>query len=394
MTVFSGRVTTLGEHFHAARDVRHRPVPAIRLWPRTEAVADAFVSCSIDDVLLTSFFVPIDLGRSLLYLDQSYSGLVGLLPVRFKVVDGAYHLDSEPIVSPGRHVVIGGPVDTVWYHWLFNWCPRMLLVKQLRPDLFAAPDVRFVVHPNTMLEPYRAVLDTFGLAEDRFLVIDPARDYRLEEACLVSFPDQNKLYPDLIQHFSRHLLDAFGTAREPATDGAERGVFASRQALPPPKRRIANFEVIEPVLHRFDLKIASLGAMSARQQARLFHRAKIVVGAHGSDLSNILFCKPGTPVVVIENRFSVAHNLHIGLLKLAEVLDLDYHLLLSDTTDERTNGLSTIEYIARDYIVDPDQLAALLASLSGPLRYWRWRLGGGRRSRARRRDGNARYIAP
>ena len=368
MTVFSGRVTTLGEHFRAARDARHRPVSAIRLWPRTEAVADAFVSCSIDDVLLTSFFVPVDLGRNLLYLDQSYSGLVNILPVRFEVVDGAYHLDSEPIVSPGRHVVIGGPVDMVWYHWLFNWCPRMLLVKQLRPDLFAAPDVRFVVHPNAMLEPYRAVLDTFGLADDRFLVINPALDYRLEEACLVSFPDQNKLYPDLIQRFSRHLLDTFGTAREPATDGAKRGVFASRQALPPPKRRIANFDVIEPVLRRFGLEIASLGAVPARQQARLFHRAAIVAGAHGSDLSNILFCKPGTPIVVIENRFSVAHNLHIGLLKLAEVLDLDYHLLLSDTTDERTNGLSTIEYIARDYIVDPDQLAALLASLSGPLR--------------------------
>ncbi len=352
------------------------------------------MSCSIDDVLLTSFFVPIDLGRRLLYLDQSYSGLTGILPVRFKVVDGAYHLDSEPVASPGRHVVIGGPVDAVWYHWLFNWCPRMLLVKQLRPDLFAAPDVRFVVHPNAMLEPYRAVLDTFGLADDRFLVIDPARDYRLEEACLVSFPDQNKLYPDLIRRFSRHLHDAFGTARASATDGAKRGVFASRQALPPPKRRIANFDAIEPVLRRFGLEIASLGAMPAREQARLFHQAGIVVGTHGSDLSNILFCKPGTPIVVIENRFSVAHNLHVGLLKLAEVLDLDYRLLLSDTTDDRTDGLSIAQCIARDYIVDPDQLAALLAGLPGPLRYWRWRVGGGRSSRARRRDGGAQYNAP
>ena len=370
MTLYTGKTAALSDCYITAMDARRVPTAAIRLWPRTENIDDAFVAGTFLDVLLTSFFVPIDLGRGLMYLDQSYSGLATHFPVRFQVDAGTYRLDSEPIRSAGRHVVIGGPVDGVWYHWLFNWCPRILLLRQMRPDLFAAEDVRFVVHPRALEQPFRAILDTFHLDERRFLVIDPGRDYRLEEACLVSFPDQDKLFPRLIQDFSRHLSSAFGL--DPAPRNA--GLFASRQALAPPKRRIANFRDIEPVLTRFGLRISDMATLPAREQAKQFHDANLIVGAHGSDLSNILFCRRRTPVVVIENRFSVENNLHMGLLKLAEILDLDYHLVVAGTTDEKAEGFSTIQRINRDYIVDP---ACLSRKLEGLRPRWplfrRWR---------------------
>ena len=360
MTVFTGETTTLLAHHRGYADARHQPTSAIRLWPRTETVTDAFVSATLTDVLLTSLFVPIDLGARRMFLDQTYSGANGI-PVRYELKGGRYTLESEPVASAGRHVVIGGPVDLVWYHWLFNWCPRLLLAKTLRPDLFEAEDVRFVMHPHAMREPYRAILDTFGLDENRFLVVDPDRDYRLEQATLVSFPDQNKLFPSLVEQFSDHLLDGLGI--DAGFVGS--GVFASRQALPPPKRRVANYAAIEPVLERFGIRPVSLGALAAAEQARLFYEAPIVVGAHGSDLSNILFCRPGTPVVVIENSFSIAHNLHVGLLKLAEVLGLEYHLLVSATSDDVSVGLTTAQSTARDYMVDPAQLDRLLARATG-----------------------------
>lgn len=359
MTVFTGKFTSLAEHLGNYADARTISTSAIRLWPKTEALDDMFLTCSVKEVLLTSHFLPIDTGRGLMFLDQSYSGVIGMFPVRFETVGDGYRLESDPVISPGRHVVIGGPVDLVWYHWLFSWAPRLLLVKSSLPDLFEAEDVRFVVHPNAMRQPYRAILDTFGLDEKRFLIVDPERDYRFEEATLVTFPDQNKLYPALIEEFGEHLRKAFclvvGTLRG--------GVFASRQGLPPTKRRVANFSEIEPVLEAFGIQPVSLGQLAAAEQAQLFHGATIVVGAHGSDLSNILFCRPGTPVVVIENQFSVDHNLHIGLLKLAEVLGLQYHLVESATTDESTQGRSTMQMINRDYVVDPARLEQILSEV-------------------------------
>ena len=356
MTLFEGRIAAFAEHSDTYPEARCVATQAIRLWPDTAIVADAFRSCTIDDVLLTSHFVPVDVARQLMFLDQSYTGLPAIFPVRFQVEGEAYRLESEPIVSCGPHVVIGGPIDLVWYHWLFSWCPRFLLTRMLRPELFAAADVRFVVHPHAMRQPFRAVLETFGLDEGRLLVIDPGRDYRLEQATLVSFPDQNKLFPDLISRFADHLLDAFDID----AGVAHLGLFASRQDLPAPKRRIANYATVEPILESFGVRPVSLGLLPAAEQARLFFEASMVVGAHGSDLSNILFCRPGTPVVVIESRFSVDHNLHMGLLKLAEVLELDYRLLVSATTDDVTLGHPLMHIINRDYVVDPQQLEQAL----------------------------------
>ncbi len=359
MTLFRGTVATFAEHFSAGHLPRRIPTDAIRLWPVTEPVNDAFLSCVIDDVLLTSHFVPVDVAKGRMLLDQSYSGLVGIMPVRFQLSGNAFTLESEPIAAAGRHIVIGGPIDRVWYHWLFNWCPRMMLARMLRPDLFAAEDVRFVVHPYAMHEPYRAILDSFGLGEHRFLVVDPDRDYRLEQACLVSFLDQDKLFPTAMQMFSRHLLDVFGIDSRRTSPG----IFASRQGLPAPKRRIANFHEIKPLLDASGLEVVSCGSCPAAEQASLFHQARIVVGAHGSDLTNLLFCRPGTAVIVIENEFSVAHNLHIGLLKLAEVMGLDYHLLVSRTADDGEH-LPLAQRTARDYIVDPEALQAVLSQLA------------------------------
>lgn len=360
MTVFSGRIATLSDQLATYSNARHLPTDAIGLWPKTGSVAEALTSCDVEDVLLTSAFVPIDLNRKCMFLDQTYTGVAGVFPTRFHIEGATYRLESQPLFSSGRHVVIGGPIDGVWYHWLFNWCPRILLTKILRPDLLAADDVRFVVHPTAMREPFRAILDTFGLEEARFLVIDPERDYRLEQATLVSFPDQNKLYPTLIRSFSDHLLDAFDIK-----DGVEhKGIFASRQNLPAPKRRIANFAAVRPVLDAFDLRILDLGTLSAAEQARLFYEAAMVVGAHGSDLSNVLFCRPGTPLVVIESRFSVDHDLHLGLLKLAEVLELPYHLIVSATTDDVSRDLPVLHSINRDYVLDPEALKETLQALS------------------------------
>lgn len=360
MTSFDGFLTTFREHHVACREPRRIATDAIRLWPTTERIRDVLVSGVIDDVLLTSDFVPIDVAKGHLFVDQSYTGLADIKPVRFATAGDRFHLDSTPVAAPGRYVVIGGPVDRVWYHWLFSWCPRMLVARMLRPDLFASKDVRFVVHPCAMIEPYRSILDSFGLKEQRFFVVDPERDYRLEQACLVSFLDQNKLFPTIMRAFSRHLVRWFGI------DPGERtpGVFASRQGLPAPKRRIANFPDIEPVLQDFGLEIASLGSRSAAEQVRLFHQARTVVGAHGSDLANLLFCRPGTTAIVIENELSVARNLHVGLLKLAEMMDLRYHLLLGGTADDG-DDLPIAQRIGRDYLVDRDALrAALLGAVS------------------------------
>ena len=348
----------VADDYPPAQAVRGR---ALQIWPRKEWSDDALVSFDVSNLVVTSVFVSVDPQRERLFLNQSYKSVEHLFQTRFKLDGARFALTGSPVPLSGHHVVLGGPVDGVWYHWLFNWCPRLLLLRDLRPDLLASPDVRFLVHPLALTGPFLSVLETFGIAPERFVAIDPEHDYRIERATLVSFLDQQKLYPGTIRAFADHLLAAWGLADEPETPG----IFASRQALKPPKRRIDNFDEVVPVLAAFTLEIVDCGAIGAREQARLFRAARVVVGGHGSDLSNLLFCRPGTKVLVLESAFSIQSDAHLGLKYLCEVLDLDYAVMETRTETYNDTKRPPTRIVNRDYVVDADALAEMLRNVVG-----------------------------
>lgn len=336
-----------------------RRFASMRLFPVFERTNDELVSLSLREALVTSHFITIDTAAARLFGDVSYSDLHKMFQVRYQVTEAGFSIISEPVRLEGQYVILGGPIDGVWYHWLFNWLPRLLLLKQLRPNLLVDPAVKFLVHPKALQEPFLSTLLTFGVPLERFYAADPAVDYLVEEAHLVSFCDQNKLYPGLLRDLANHLLAAFSIG---ASHGKAVNVFASRQSQPPARRRIHNFDQVHPVLAKHEFVDAALGSMPAREQARLFHDARIVVGAHGSDLANLLFCRPGTPAIVIESRASVHYGLHIGLEKVAEIFDLDYRLFISFTTHEPETGLTVPVWTARDYLPDPDLLDRVISA--------------------------------
>lgn len=359
---FEGQIVRDDAVYREYRGARSVPAEFLQLWPDFGWRRWELVGFEAEAVLLTSMFVTIDTRRQRLFINQSYTGVATLFGNRFAIDGDRFRLTSEPLRMPGRHVVIGG--STNWYHWLFNWCPRLLLLRRLRPDLWAAPDVRFIVEPPMLEGPYRAVLDTFNIPDERFCAVDPGRDYLLDEAYIVSFLDQNKLFPETIHAFADHLLSVWNVFDEPETVG----VFASRQAIAAPRRRIHNFEAIEPILTEAGLQVVDCGSLPAPEQARLFRAARVVVGGHGSDLSNVLFCRPGTKVLVFESQFSVDTTRHLGLKSLCEVLDLDYQVVIVPTEGELPPDADIFDWknpeihtwISRDYRIDPHDLSELL----------------------------------
>lgn len=360
-----GEIVALDEVTSQYHEAVRRLYEATRLFPVVERTSEELVSFSLKEALVTSHFVVIDTIKSRLFTGLSYTNLHQIQHVRYAVTDNSFAITCEPIRLDGQVVVLGGPIDGVWYHWLFNWLPRLLLLKELRPHLLLDPKVRFLVHPKAMQEPFSATLMSFGIAAERFIIADPGSDYLIEDAHLVSFCDQNKLYPSLVRGLAKHLLSTLSVK----SSETKVPVFASRQSQPPARRRIHNFDQVEPVLLKHGFEIAALGTMSARIQAELFFNAKIVVGAHGSDLSNLLFCQPGTPVIVIESRASVHYGLHVGLEELAKVLDLDYRLFVSFTTHEPEAGLTFPIWSVRDYIPDAGLLDRVITAALRSFRF-------------------------
>jgi capsular polysaccharide biosynthesis protein len=292
------------------------------MWPRPTWSEEKFISFTAKNLLLINYFASVDLDFFYFFQNQTYSSILEpFLPPGFELNGDRFKIKLEASPLTGRYVVIGGPVDGNWWHWLYSWCPRLMLLRRLRPDLFSDPDVRFIVHPLAMTGTFRTILDTFGLPESRFLPLDPKTAHVLEEAVLVSFCDQELHYPALMQAFATHVREALGVDR-PAGPG--RRIFASRQGHPRARRRICNWDETAAVLNDLHFEVHAFGNLDARDQVQIYAEADVVVGVHGSDLANLVFCQPGTKVLVFETRRNVDFGLFQGLEWLCKLFDLDY----------------------------------------------------------------------
>ena len=325
--------------------------------PREEV---EMVSFEASNILVTSYHVPIDVERGRLFANQTYTNAAQWVPGERPVIaDGRFTIESKPIRLPGRYVVVGGPIDGVWYHWMVSWCARITLLKKLRPDLFADESVRFLVDGRAAADPFAAVLAAVGCPLDRVTFSYHARDYLLERAVLVSFPDQRYLYSDIVRELAADVKRSFDIPPDASQTGR---VYTSREHFTYPKRRLANFSEVEPVLKANGFEIVSMGALSGPTQVKLFHEAEIVLGSHGSDLTSVLFCRPGAQVIVVENERNVKSGIGASLTELARIAGAQYRCVVVEEEVRSDIDYGLFQNVHnRDLILPPHVLRAALA---------------------------------
>jgi hypothetical protein len=364
MSAISVQGVIVNDHDVAAEfgDVRTLTVSAIRLGMEPVHFERTLVCFTVTGALVTSCYIPVQIEPARLFANQTYTDIIFWFPeLRPSVKDGAFSLQSTPVALAEPHVVIGGPIDGVWYHWLVSWCPRILLLKRMRPDLFSDPNVKFLVDSAAQSASFLEVLGTMGIDLSRVTFADRTVDYLLEKAILVSFPDQNDLYPELVREFAATVKEGLGVSSQEPQTGR---VFASRQTIVNPRRRIANFAEVEPTLRRLDFDIVNLGAETARRQVELFDSARFVLGGHGSDLANLMFCRPGTDVLVIENARNVWAGIGSSLEQLCAIMGLNYHYIVveEDIRDDMDYSQFVLVH-TRDFIVPPGALEQRLLEI-------------------------------
>ena len=112
-------------------------------------------------------------------------------------------------------------------------------------------------------------------------------------------------------------------------------------------RRIINEADIIPVLRSKGYKVINPQLYSISEQIEIFAQADTVVAPHGSNLTNIVFCKPGTEIYEIgpEFKYDYEKSFENRYKTIAEINKLKYFRFLSDTVtvDEHSE-------IAKKYI--------------------------------------------
>jgi capsular polysaccharide biosynthesis protein len=169
-------------------------------------------------------------------------------------------------------------------HWLMDYLPRIALWKGNVPLLVNSPQLPF----------QRESLASVGVRPDQVLALDYPGAYRVP---MLLYPSLQSLWCDPRLPFqsgiTTWLRETFASLMTPAPPSRKLFVTRSREAT----RRLLNSDEIERIAEQFGFEIVACETLSFGEQVRLFSEARIIAGAHGAGLVNMVFAPPGTQVI-------------------------------------------------------------------------------------------------
>lgn len=137
--------------------------------------------------------------------------------------------------------------------------------------------------------------------------------------------------------------------------------FPSRIYLQRKGRSVLNFFFIKKVLQKHKVKIIDPGKMSFFDQFNLFLGAELIIGAAGAGFSNILFCRPGTKIIVLNSE---RHAENCVFSTIAKILELDYKMLVGPPLYRKGKlmdylGGNMVSFLS-PFFISPKKLNAML----------------------------------
>src|SRR5581483_1792102 len=237
----------------------------------------------------------------------------------------------------GTTAILYCPGGNTYYHWLFDLLPRLKLIQLAGRNLDEID--RFVV--NSVRSSFQKdTLKLAGIDDARVIQSDRARYFLCEDMILPS-------YPGITLHPLKWVCDYLVETLLPKTP-SENVPTAPKLYIPRrnvPRRRILNQDELESFLLKRGFKTFDPAEYTVPQQARAFNQADVIVAPHGSGLSNLVFCKPGTTVIelfppsvmplcywILSSQMDLNYYYHIGTESSGSNKRSDFAIDLAELT--------------------------------------------------------------
>lgn len=342
-----------------------RPVPARELQ-RGRLLREVMLNVfEAQEVAVTTIYLPIDVKNGRLFINQTYEGVLNFWSPRAQIIGERYRYEvMSPVIIARKSVIIGGPIDGNYYHWMINWLSRIAILNMLRPDMFADPSIALLVDWRAKASPFIDFLKALGLGEDRLIWVDHTQDYLVRDAVLVSFGNQHVIAPAVITAL-RDLFAPLG--KQMQTAARPRRLWISRQQLGPNRRRIHNIAEVRPLLDAYGLEEVTLEGKPIAEQIAIFQNAEFIASVHGAGLTNIIFSSPSCRVLALDSGVHIKFAAALIYETLAEACGLDYRSLRvarAPRPDGVEHNIANMHN--QDLIVPVNKLAAVLEEILGP----------------------------
>ncbi len=202
-----------------------------------------------------------------------------------------------------------------YYHWMVETLSRFLALDQ------APKDARIMMPRKTTPYMLRSLELFGGIAPERFVYFDD-QDWQLEECWFATKPYGWFLPSDKeVIEVAKRILANYKRPKTPL--GAKR-LYISRDKMA--SRRLVNEEEVSDYLAKQDILTYHPQDNDLDDQIAAFQDAELIVSSFGSAMTNLMFCKPGTRVVILyPETFYDTCNWVLGVAFGCEMVGLSYH---------------------------------------------------------------------
>jgi capsular polysaccharide biosynthesis protein len=231
----------------------------------------------------------------------------------------------------------------IYYHWMLDTLPRLYLLREsgIAYDKLIIP---------TQSRFQRDTLVLLGIDEKQVIA---DRGLHLQAARLIvpTLPGMVGNPPGWVCDFLRRsFLPALG-----GDESQNRRIYIARGVGG--TRRILNEPELLSVLKQHAIETVYPETLPFLDQVKLFNSASLVIAAHGSGLTNLVFCRPGSVVVELFSPNYVT----TPYWALANQIGLDYYYVMGQGTWDRSRGRGRTTH--DNIVVDVEKIRAVLDDL-------------------------------
>jgi len=179
----------------------------------------------------------------------------------------------------------------VYYHWILDVLPRMIMLKEA--GVFDKTDHIVTDYSGSKFQ--KETLETIGVKEDQLITCGHDRNFHLQAKVLY--------VPTLLSELSRvnkyecDLLRSYFLKSKPGSTSKSRRIYISRGSSG--SRILINEGELIQYLDGLGFEVVRPEHYTVQEQAEIFNSAEIIVGPHGSAFANVLFSEPGAKLVDI-----------------------------------------------------------------------------------------------
>jgi len=251
----------------------------IKVWVgknfRVDIIDDYSCNNNFSYSVLNNITVEVNKNEIIIYSDDI--NLVKLYPyIKFK---RKHNNNSKEQINIKEAFLIHASYKEVYYHWIYDILPQLKTIE-------SNSNSKIIMSPFT----YNFQRDSLQLFCNIKNVYAENYTYNINKLC-IPFQTTRLLMP-------KNFVFDFLTQKMKFTHSvAKNKIYITRDRKF--KRSILNERDLIQILQSRGYLIYSLEDISFSNQVDIFKNASVIISAHGSGLTNIVFCDPGTSILEI-----------------------------------------------------------------------------------------------